>query len=425
MITIGQLQQSQVLVSVQSVPATLSIPADALRSRPGKALLATFDLHSSPISTEHRTLTPSMAAASASASSTSASSAAKTHDFDAGDMELHLFLQTLSSLAEKETAMIARRWGDFPATVGLHGEGFELVRNDPGAPIQFRILWAASDPDLQPMFMTSCPKGIWISVSLPRACPYEAPTFSATCDELRGPIPPAALCKAVAKVCNDRAIKVCEDAIDADGSVKPKAWPVKSAFGMLDKGIGTILSVLGSRLGGKTAARPAPVARSSAAAATSAATEAVPKEAAASAASSDTAAGFSVDATVSHCQCMFSNALRWCHLVNATSSFKFEPLDFGRCAQTTSTSPMAPDATEQLLRHSAELDIVQVKMDEALATGNKLRLSGLSSECGVVMTALDSIDCGPRGSPARQLRREIIQRAETMGDAAERAATAL
>jgi hypothetical protein len=208
-----------------------------------------------------------MAAASASASSAGAISSGRKHAFDAGDGDFHAFLQTLSSQAEKETAMVAKRWTSFPPTIGLEGDGFELLRNHPGAPIQFRILWAASDPDLQATFKTSCPKGIWITVSMPRACPYEAPTFTASCEELRGPIPSAALCKAVSKVCNDRSLKICQDSTDADGGFSAKAWPVKSALGMLDKGIGTILSVLGSRLGGKRSAgaassAPAPASAS-------------------------------------------------------------------------------------------------------------------------------------------------------------------
>jgi hypothetical protein len=94
-------------------------------------------------------------------------------------------------------------------------------------------------------------------------------------------------------------------------------------------------------------------------------------------------------------------------------------------SQASGVSPTAPGAVENLLKQGSQLDAVQASMDAAFAAGEKMRLKGLASECGIVMTALDGIDCGPRGSPARELRREILRRAEDMAKAAERDADTL
>jgi len=295
------------------------------------------------------------------AASASASAATGSHRFEPAEgQSFHEFLKGFASPAEKEVAMVAKRWGAAMETEGLPGTKFELL-DDGHDGIRFRILWAVSAPDHRESFLRVCPVGVWLTIQVAADSPSTAPKFEAAMDAVGVPIPRPALCKAVAKVCNDRAYKVCADAMMGAPSASGP-WPVRTALATLDKGMGTILAVLGSRMGGAAAAASPRVAPSAAAA---------PEGGAAAA----------------------------------------------------SGPPAAPGAVEELLAQGAMLDAVEAAVAEAGEAGDAAQLRGMAAKCGEIMARLDGIACGGRGSPARQLRKEIIVRAERIADTAERLAS--
>ena len=76
-------------------------------------------------------------------------------------------------------------------------------------------------------------------------------------------------------------------------------------------------------------------------------------------------------------------------------------------------------AVEALMRESEALSGIEASIEAAAAAKDADFLRGLAVRCGELMTRLDSIDCGPRGSAARDLRKDILVRAEAAASTAD------
>lgn len=307
-----------------------------------------------------------MAAAAAGASSATALSRFECPE-GTGFRE---FLAGFETPAEKDVAMTAHRWGSAIETRGLPGRGFSLIEDS--NPIRFRMLWAASAPELREEFLTICPAGVCLVVTVPLESPMQTPTFAAELPVSRSPVPASVLCRAMAKLCDRAAYTVCANALEGGGALRG-VGPVRAALASLDRGMGGILAAI-ARKGG---AGSGGAGRTHAAAGkhpAGAVRDEGPPTGAASSSSTGAPAG---------------------------------------------SGPTDEAVIEAVLAQTAVLDAIEADMGASKVAGNLQRLRGLAARCGEVMTALDALSCGPPGSPARMLRKECLARAERLADDAE------
>jgi len=278
------------------------------------------------------------------------------------------FLAGFKTPAEKDVATIAHRWGSAIETRGLPERGFSLI--DDSNPIRFRVLWAASAPELREEFLTICPAGVSLVVSVPLESPLQAPTFAAELPVSRGPVPASVLCRAMAKLCDRAAYTVCANALEGGGTMRG-VGPVRAALASLDRGMGGILAAIARKGGAGT--------------------------------------GHGAGATPGSAP----------HSVSPAASDAPSPGAGPGASAGGPTSSADQAVIEALLAQTAVLDEIEAEMSASKVAGNLQRLRGLAARCGDVMTALDALSCGPPGSPARMLRKECLARAERLADDAE------
>lgn len=321
-----------------------------------------------------------MAAAAAGASSATAPSRFECPE-GAGFRE---FLARFDTPAEKDVAMTAHRWGSAIETRGLPGQGFSLIED--ANPIRFRVLWAASAPELRDEFLSICPAGVSLVVTVPLESPMQTPTFAAELPVSRGAIPAPVLCRAMSKLCDRAAYAVCANALEGCGGPRG-VGPVRAALASLDRGMGGILAAL-ARKGGAGAGNGGGSPH---------AATAPPRSGAASGELPSPGSG-------------------------ATAATAAASTDAPAAAAAAPAAPPAtadPAVIEALLGQAAVLDGVEADMNAAKAAGHLQHLRGLAARCGEVMTSLDALACGPPGSPARLLRKECLARAERLAADAE------